>query len=271
VNARDEPHADQRLYRRLHVIVGDANMSEYAAALKVGTTALVLAGFEQGWVPAIVLRDPIMAIKETSQNTKGNWIVELDDGRTMSAIDVQRTYLEAAQARFAHRDEETRWVLREWESVLDALEGDLSQLADRLDWVAKRQLLESFVNAEKLHWRDEALLSLDLEYHNVNPEQGLYYALEQQDAMQRLVTDEEIQRAMQTPPQDTRACIRGECVRKFSKSIEALNWSRLWLKEEEKVVELNLRNAFDQRVDELYEQLSASATVGELVRRIIQK
>ncbi len=271
INARDEPHADQRLYRRLHVIVGDANMSEYTTALKVGTTALVLASFEQGWIPTITLRDPIAAIKEISRHFQNSMNLETDDGRTMSAIEIQRIYLEAAQARFAGKDKEADWVLGEWESVLDLLERDFTQLAHKLDWVAKHQLLQSFRESEKLSWQDEALISLDLEYHNINSDEGLFYALQAEGAMERLVTDQEITKAMINAPDDTRACIRGACVRQFNESIEALNWGRLWLKHENKIVELSLRNAFGHRVDELKDYVRGSSTVGELALKIIQK
>jgi proteasome accessory factor A len=271
INARDEPHADPRLFRRLHVIVGDANMSEYATALKVGTTALVLASFEQGWIPTIMLRDPIDALKATSHHFMKSVSLELDDGRTMSPIEIQRHYLEAAQARFSGKDKETDWVLHEWESVLDQLERDFTLLVNRLDWVAKYQMLQSFIEAEKLSWRDEALLSLDLEYHNINPEVGLFYALQEQGAIDRIVSEQEITKAMLHAPSDTRACIRGDCVRQFSDSIEALNWGRLWLKHENQIVELSLRNAFGHRVGELSGYVKNSSTVGELAHKIIQK
>ncbi|MBI1743874.1 proteasome accessory factor PafA2 family protein [Candidatus Acetothermia bacterium] len=271
INARDEPHTDPRMYRRLHVIMGDANMSEYATALKVGTTSLVLSAFEQGFLPTIVLRDPVRAIKEVSRHLSGPWLVELDDGRTMGAIEIQRTYLKAAQERFVERDDETKWILKEWETVLNDLETDSSRLADRVDWAAKRQLLESFIESENLSWQDEALFSLDLEYHNIDPERGLYYALEQQGAMRRFVTDQKVRDATEHAPSDTRACLRGECVRKFGKFIEALNWGRIWLNHEDKIVEINLRNAFDGRVKDLYREINESSTLAELVRKIVQK
>jgi proteasome accessory factor A len=271
INARDEPHADPRLYRRLHVILGDANMSEYATALKLGTTALVLSAFEHGWVPSIVLKEPIRAVREISCHPDGPWLVTLDNGQTISAIEIQRAYLTAAQARFTSQDEETRWVLHAWQSVLDDLESDPARAANRVDWIAKRQLLRSYVESEKLDWRDETLLSLDLEYHHIDRERGLYYALEEQGAMRRFVTETQIQDALKNAPSETRACVRGACVRKFGEAIEALNWGRIWLRDEGNIVELNLRNTLDGRVSEIFQQVSESATVAELVRRIIPK
>ena len=154
VNTRDEPHADAERYRRFHVIIGDSNMSEWATALKIGTTALVLDLIERGKAPQIEIAQPINATKSISRDQDYDWIIELSDGRKISAIDVQRLYLKAAAQKITSGDPETSWLLREWETVLNDLERDVALTRDRVDWVAKKLLLETFREEEKLSWTD---------------------------------------------------------------------------------------------------------------------
>src|SRR4051812_15927033 len=154
VNTRDEPHADVNRYRRFHVIVGDSNMSEWATALKVGTTALVLELIENGAAPEIEIAQPIDATKSISRDQTYDWIIELRDGRKISAIEVQRLYLRAAQQSEHAQEEDTAWLLREWENVLNDLERDVSLTRDRIDWVAKKFLLSAMQEEEKLSWSD---------------------------------------------------------------------------------------------------------------------
>jgi len=227
LNTRDEPHADPGRYLRLHVICGDANVSEFATALKVGTTRLVVALCERGWQPAIRVRRPVEAMRAVSRDPTLRWPVELDDGRFLAAVDLQRIYLEAAQRTFAGADAETDWVLREWAAILDDLERDPLATADRCDWAAKRLLLESYLEAERLSWQDPIVRSLDLEYHAVDPERGLGAALRQEGHLRAIVEETDIQRAMATAPTDTRAWLRGEWVRRFAPAIERIGWERL--------------------------------------------
>ena len=229
-NTRDEAHADPRRYRRLHVICGDANMSEFATAMKVGTTCLVLQLIEAGWEPLFRLKNPVWAIQQISRDPSWRWNVELEDGRTMRATDIQRVYLRDAQQLLAGASGETAWVLREWERLLTDLETDPYLAEDRVDWVAKRRLLETYIEAEGLWWEDEALWSLDLEYHNVDPESGLYALLEQSGAIQRVVDDDLIECAAVRPPGNTRAALRGELVRRFPQEIARLSWGRAAVK-----------------------------------------
>jgi Pup amidohydrolase len=229
-NTRDEAHADPRKYRRLHVICGDANLSEFATALKVGTTSLVLSLIETGWEPLFRLKHPVDAIKCVSRDPSFRWILELEDGRTMRATDIQRIYLQDAQKLLAGGGPDADWTLREWERVLNDLETDVYRTGDRLDWVAKRRLLETYIEAEGLEWEDEILRSLDLEYHQIDPEFGLYYALEEAGEMARVVTEEEIRAAVEKPPEDTRAAVRGELVRRFASEIARVSWGRVGVK-----------------------------------------
>lgn len=230
VNTRDEPHTDPRGWRRLHVICGDANMSEFAMALKIGTTNLVAALLDQGWKPPVTLRNPVQAIKTISNDETYSWLVERDGGGTIHAVDVQRTYLAAAKVRLAGRGADTDWTLKAWEETLDALERNPLSLSDRLDWVAKRSLLAQYIEANDSNWKDEALASFDLAYSNVDPDEGLYYALEQAGEMVRLTDDASIAQAMIAPPENTRAALRGVAVERFSENIGVVGWNRIVLR-----------------------------------------
>ena len=227
VNTRDEPHADTSRYRRFHVIIGDSNMSEWATALKVGTTALVLELIERGEAPRIDLAQPIDALKAISRDQTYDWIIELRDGRKISAIDVQRLYLKAAQRLEHAADSETAWVLSEWENVLNDLERDVSLTRDRVDWIAKKFLLSSLQEAEGLSWSDPWLQAIDLEYHNVDLEAGLHAELVRQGTMRRFVNEEEIKAAIFSPPETTRAFFRGRAVAKFHDAIDSIQWDEI--------------------------------------------
>jgi proteasome accessory factor A len=226
VNTRDEPHADANLYRRFHVIIGDSNMSEWATALKVGTTALVLEVIERGEAPQIEIAQPVDAIKSISRDQNHAWIIELSDGRKISAIDVQRLYWKAAR-KVAGDDAETNWLLQEWDSVLNDLERDVALTRDRVDWVAKKFLLDAFREEEKLSWDDPWLQALDLEYHNILPDQGLFYELPRQGSMRSIVSEEEIKSAIFTPPDTTRAYFRGRSVARFDNAITSIQWDEI--------------------------------------------
>jgi proteasome accessory factor A len=227
VNTRDEPHADARKYRRFHVIIGDANMSQFATALKIGTTALVLDLIEQGKAPALELATPIETTRALSRDTSYRWLVPLRDGRTISAVDIQRLYLSAAREHADLGDEDTRWLLAEWEQVLDDLSTDVMLCRDRVDWVAKKFLLTTFQESEKLDWSDPWLQSIDLEYHNVSGEQGLFYELLREGQMRRLVSEEEVKEAIFHPPETTRAFFRGRAVARFNRRFPQSSGTRL--------------------------------------------
>src|SRR4029077_11996504 len=201
INTRDEPHVDASRYRRFHVILGDSNMSEWATALKIGTTALVLGLIERGEAPQLEIAQPVDANKSISRDQDCDWIIELKDGRKISAIEVQRIYLQAA-AKIDHdfSDEDRQWILREWENVLNDLERDVMTTRDRVDWVAKKFLLNALQEEEKLSWSDPWLQSIDLEYHNVYLHAALYYELARQGSIQRLAKEKEKKTAIFTPP-----------------------------------------------------------------------
>lgn len=232
INTRDEPHADPAKYRRFHVIVGDANMAELSTYLKVGTTAIVLELIEAGVeLPALDLDEPVCAIKEVSRDLDVKATLKLADGRTTTAIAVQRAYLRAAMDYFACHEiaQVTKDVLVRWEEVLDKLERDPSSLARELDWVAKRDMIRSYMDRKGCGWDDSRVRLMDLQYHDVRTDKGLYYALERGNLIERLLHDAEIDRAVQTPPFGTRAYFRGQCLKKFPKEVYAASWTSVLL------------------------------------------
>jgi proteasome accessory factor PafA2 len=227
VNTRDEPHADASKYRRFHVIVGDSNMSEWATAMKIGTTALVLDLIERGEAPELEIAQPIDATKSISRDQNYDWIIELRDGRKISAIDVQRLYVQAAAKAGRDDGEDRAWVLREWENVLNDLERDIALCRDRIDWVAKKFLLAALQEEEKIAWADPWLQSIDLEYHNLDLDTGLYYELVRQGSMRRVVSEDNIRNAIFSPPETTRAFFRGRSVARFNDQIESIQWDEV--------------------------------------------
>ncbi len=228
VNSRDEPHADPAKYRRLHVIVGDVNMAELSTYLKVGTLAIILDMLENGAeFPKIELQDPVRAIKQVSRDLQMNSTLRLFGGQATSAIEVQRRYLKAAMDYYACHDisQITKDVLVRWEEVLEKLEVDPLQLERELDWVAKLQLIRSYMDRKGCGWDDSRVRLMDLQYHDVRTEKGLYFALERSNRIERLVHEAEIVRALEHAPCDTRAYFRGACLKKFPHAIYAASWT----------------------------------------------
>ncbi|MBA3962145.1 MAG: proteasome accessory factor PafA2 family protein [Chthoniobacterales bacterium] len=267
VNTRDEPHADARFYRRFHVILGDANMSEWATALKVGTTALVLDLIERDEAPQIELAQPVNALKSISRDQTYDWIIELRDGRKISAIEVQRLYLAAAQKHADRGDAETAWILGEWETVLNDLERDVTICRDRVDWMAKKTLLDALQAAEHLAWSDPWLQAIDLQYHDIQPDSGLYHELVRQGAMRRLLTEDEIKQAISTPPAETRAYFRGRAVARFNSEIKSIQWDELvFTKEGNRQVIALPEPANDARLESLNAAVRDAASYPEFLR-----
>src|SRR5437763_1643788 len=227
INTRDEPHADADKYRRLHVIIGDANLSEISTYLKVGTTALVLAMIEDKALTAdLGIADPVGELKQVSHDPTLKHRIKLRDGRRLSALDLQWAFLERASA-FVERhgtDEQTTDVLARWESVLDRLGRDPMECAEELDWVAKLRLLEGYRERENLGWASPKLQLVDLQYADVRPEKGLYHRLVARGAMRTLFDGDEVVRAMVEPPADTRAYFRGRCLAQYASEVVAASW-----------------------------------------------
>lgn len=230
INTRDEPHADPEKYRRLHVIIGDANLSEISTYLKVGTTAIVLAMIEDGFISEdLTVNASVASLRAVSHDPSLRQLIELTDGRKLTAVQLQWIYLELARRYVAERlggetDAQTRDVLARWESVLTRLEHDPSSLARELDWVAKLQLLEQYRSRDGLDWDSAKLQLIDVQYSDVRPEKGLYHRLVRMGRMERLIDDAAVESAMHEPPNDTRAYFRGRCLEKFADSVAAASW-----------------------------------------------
>jgi proteasome accessory factor PafA2 len=230
INTRDEPHADADKYRRLHVIIGDANMSEYSTLLKVGTTALVLDMIEKGVrFDELRLAEPVRSVHRISHDPSLKTTVDLVDGRKMTGLDVQQAYFEKAAKHVentmgADVDEATAEVLALWGEVLDALARDPLECADRLDWPAKLRLLEGYRERDGLAWNSGRLALVDLQYTDVRMGKGLYNRLAARGSMKRLVDEEDVLDAMRTPPEDTRAYFRGRCLERYPTEVAAASW-----------------------------------------------
>ncbi len=230
INARDEPLADYRRFRRLHLLIGDSNMSPFANALKIGTTACILSLLEAGLLPNdLTLLDAVQATREISRDPSQRWLVELENGQTIGALDVQWRLHALATKYLGGVDEETDWLLESWSYTLDALPHQPQALLGGVDWISKKFLLESFMAEENLEWSDPWLQSLDLEYHNINPERGLFFGLEPAKRIgewNNLVRQTD---ATATPPADTRASGRALAVAAFrrEKRPYVINWDSI--------------------------------------------
>jgi proteasome accessory factor PafA2 len=230
INTRDEPHANPDRYRRLHVIIGDANLSEISIYLKVGTTSLVLAMIEDGWLTEDLSVDrPVNALHEVSHDPTCTHLIALKDGRKLSAVQLQREYLDQARKYVEDKygddaDRQTKDVLQRWEQTLDQLAVDPMGLADQLDWVAKYKLLQQYRDRDGLGWDHSKLALIDLQYADLRPDKGLYQRLVRSGRMQRLISDEEIRMAVKHPPTDTRAYFRGRCMQQYAPQIAAASW-----------------------------------------------
>jgi Pup amidohydrolase len=270
VNTRDEPHATPSRYRRLHVIIGDANMSEWATAVKVGVTSLVISLIEDGWAPSFDLKHPLKALKDVSRDQTYKWKVELSDGYTLSAVALQRRYLSEAKRRFSGSSADTDWTLAEWELVLNDLEADPTRLKDRVDWAAKRQLLQQFMENEGLTWADGTMQSLDLAYHDTDPETGLYYGLLEAGEMRRIVTDGRIEAAMSCAPADTRAFIRGEFVKRFGGAVRSVGWNGVSFEHNGENLLLDMNPLVEENVRLLNEEIAGAESLFEVIAAIRQ-
>jgi proteasome accessory factor PafA2 len=250
INTRDEPHADPRLYRRFHVIIGDANMSPFATRLKVGATALVLEALVadpcRAWPQ---LQDPLGTLPAISRDPYFKWELKLQGRRHSTAIDVQRQYVTAVRQLCDLSAPGRRELVADWESALDDLAVDWRRCRDRLDWVAKHCLVREFQAAQGIADDDPWLQSLDLEYHRLDLEEGLYYGLERAGLMRCVPPEAAVQKAVFEPPESTRASVRGLCIQKFGPQIVAAQWDHVILQGEGQLVRVALLDLF--RPDEI--------------------
>jgi proteasome accessory factor PafA2 len=230
INTRDEPHADAEKYRRLHVILGDANLAEMSTFLKVGTTSLVLAMIEDKWLTdELRIAEPVRELRAVSHDPSLRHAIRLADGRTVTALELQREYHDRARKYVDDRygtdiDPQTDQVLTEWDSVLTRLGEDPMLLAGELDWVAKLRLLQGYKDRDSLDWSAPRLHAVDLQYADIRPDKGLYHRLVQRGSMRTLINPDDAISAMTQPPIDTRAYFRGECLRRYPDAVAAASW-----------------------------------------------
>lgn len=241
VNTRDEPHADPSRWRRLHVIVGDANMSEVSTFLKIGTTALVLSMIEDMEIEPIGLLNPVGAMRDISHDPTCRQIVQLSDGGTATAVEIQWGYFEKVKKYLKERDEDpdpcADEIMTRWEQVLTALEVDPMRLNGVLDWPSKLALIQAYRERNDLSWDSPKLRMIDLQYSDVNPKKGLARRLVQTGRLETLVSEEAVVEAIRVPPESTRAYFRGRCLDRFSSSIVAANWDSLVFDTEEDLLQ----------------------------------
>ncbi len=265
INTRDEPHADPDKYRRLHVIIGDANLSEISTYLKVGTTALVLAMIEDRFISReLTVDQPVRSLRAVSHDPSLKHLLTLTDGRTLTAVQLQMEYLDLARKYVEDRlgsdaDDQTRDVLARWESVLSRLETDPMLCAQELDWVAKLKLLESYRERDGLDWEHPKLQLIDLQYSDIRPDRGLYHRLVRMGRIDRLLHDDEVVHAMHRPPVDTRAYFRGRCLEQYADQIAAASWDSV-------IFDLPGHESL-QRVPTIDPLRGTKAHVGELLDR----
>ena len=232
INTRDEPHADAAKYRRLHVIVGDANMSEIATLVKVGSTQILLAMIEDDALPArLVLDEPLAAMVAVSRDVDMNRPLRLVDGSSTTALAIQFELLSAAERWIGFLDADVvasyRWdeIIEEWKSLLLGLANDREAVADRIDWLAKKRLIDAFRRRHDAAPHDARLKAIDLQYHDLRRERSL----SERAGLRRLVEASAIQRAISSPPSDTRAFFRGELLRRWPDAVVAANWDSMVL------------------------------------------
>jgi proteasome accessory factor A len=231
VNTRDEPHADAQKYRRLHVIVGDANLSEVSTFLKVGTTALVLSMIEDDLLSRdFTFAAPVQALRRVSYDLSLMRPLELADGSTVTALELQWELLDRAK-KFGEvqgfesvgGEEVGAEIVRRWEAVLAGLETDPTSVADQVDWMAKYRLIDGYRERHGLAWDDARLAAMDLQYHDLRANKGLASRI----GLERITTDPEVELALVEPPPDTRAYFRGKCLQRWGDAIVAANWDSL--------------------------------------------
>ena len=265
INTRDEPHADPVHYRRLHVIVGDANLAEVSTYLKLGITALTLSMIEAGFLDLDqAMAFPVREMHQVSHDPSLKHLVTMNSGRRLTAIQMQMEYAEQARKFVEDRwgsdvDDQTADVLNRWQDVLDRLETDPMSLSSQLDWVAKLSVLEGYRDRDGIGWDHARLQLVDLQYSDVRPDKGLANRLEARGSLVRLTTDDEVRRAMVRPPDDTRAYFRGECLRRYPDEIAAASWDSV-------IFDVHGRAAL-QRVPTLDPTRGTRSHVGELLDR----
>jgi Pup amidohydrolase len=265
INTRDEPHAIADLYRRLHVILGDANHCDVANLLKLGTTSLVLAMIEDRAIADdLTVARPVAALQAVSHDPTCRQTIELRDGTKLTAVELLWRYHGLAerylQERYAGEpDSDTAEVMRWWALVLERLERDPREAARELDWVAKQQVLQGYIDRDGLDWSDPRLRAIDIQWSDVRPDKGIFHRLRAAGRFEELVGDEEVHAAVHEPPVDTRAYFRGKCLAKYPDQIAAASWDSV-------IFDIPGQTSL-QRVPMLEPLRGTKASVGQLLDR----
>ncbi len=257
-NTRDEPHADPEQWMRLHVICGDANRMPWAIAMKAGMMRIALQLIEIGEAPTWNICSPVSTAEKLSKDQSGEWNIELEDGRWTNGYQMLDSYLAAGERTFKGQDAEMDWCLAEWRLAMDDLQSDPMRLSDRVDWAAKKRLFEVYAR-ELGSWDAATMQSLELEYHNVDPEESLFAALDQSGDVRKIVPESRILDAQNFAPQDTRARLRGELIRRYADRIATVGWRRCVLRfgDEDRVFEfpIDAPGGIETRLFDEIEQL----------------
>ncbi|GAK61353.1 putative proteasome component [Candidatus Vecturithrix granuli] len=273
INTRDEPHADRAKYRRLHVITGDVNMSEYATYLKLGATAIILNMIEDNALDnTLKLDNPVAAMQQVSRDLTCTKPLRLANGAQATALEIQQALLEKARQYAAANPCGTMTddILAKWETVLRKLAQAPESLNRELDWVIKYDLLRNYRSKHRCDWDDPRVAMIDLQYHDIRPEKGLYYILQRQQRVERILADEEIAHAVAHPPEDTRAYFRGECLQRYRADVYGVSWGAISFNTRQGTVKRILMpepgKGTRQHVQELLEN---SQTAEELLTNIL--
>lgn len=248
INTRDEPHADPARWRRFHVILGDSNLSGFSTRLKVASTAMVLEALvrDPGLARSLPrLADPLTAFRSISRDPSCRWEVSLEGGVASTALEVQRAYLAAVRGRVDPFRSAWAVALGDWDAVLEDLAADPRRCSDRLDWVAKRELIRAFQEEEGIDDEDPWLRSLDLAYSLLDPAEGLHAGLEAAGTMRMTVEEGVVQTAMHEAPEDTRAAVRGLCLERFPEAVLAVQWDHVVLRTERGPFKVDLTGLFE--------------------------
>ena len=272
INTRDEPHADEKHYRRFHVIVGDSNMSEFSIYLKVGMTAIALKLIEKGIIGSqFSLANPVSQNQMVSRDLTCKDKILLKDGRRLTPIEVQRSYLDLAHQHLQPHEITSvmKDVMIKWEFALDQLEIDPMSLDYHLDWVIKKRLIDAFMERHNLNWSDSRVQMMDLQYHDIRPNKGLYARLKQNGRVHQIVNHADVVRAITVPPPDTRAYFRGNCLQNFPNDIHSASWNSMVFCIDGSSLDKILMDRPHFGTKEVVGDLLKNCTVSELVEAVL--
>ncbi len=266
INTRDEPLADKNKYLRFHVINGDANMSEIATYLKLGTASLALDLFEDGAMETLELEKAVQAFHDFSRDAQLKTRVKVTDKGKMTAVEIQRVFYEHAEKAYRGRDVMTDDILNRWKFVLDSLEDNPMRLNRQIDWVIKKNLIDSFMKRTGKKINDMSVRNIDLQYHEVNRKTGLFYKLQNAGLVDRLVDDKQIEYAVENPPEDTRAYLRGELVRR--EDVSDADWDSISFLNK---IDFTIPEPFQGTKAEVGDLFAENMTTGKLIAVLLAK